>query len=581
MTTDSTGAGAAAPTGQHTTARSKTMALTAMLFAVAMTFIDQTIVAIASPNIAEELDLSRSGVQWVINGYILALAAGFALGGRLADVLGSKRVVLAGIVGFAGASALCGATPKGSFAEAWIVFFRIIQGLSAAAMIPAALAVVVAAFPLGERGKALAIFFGISGGLTAIGPIAGGYLTQWTWRAIFWINIPVAIVAVVFTVMAGIRSSPRRERIDWGGAALIAAGMALSVLGFEQAATWGWGSPLTWLCIIGGLAVLVVFVLFELRAPQPLIKIRIFGDRAFVVDNAVLFFSMVAFVPVFFFASVYSQVSLGYDANNAGLYLLVLFAGFAPAAQIGGRILDQRGAKPAIVAGSALGTAGFLLWAWKLTDLSLGAQWWCIVLAGAGIGLLLGPASTDATNRSINASYGEVTGITQTVRNYGSALGLAVLGTVLGNVLRDRLTTTFEGFGVPADQAATLAATAAAGNGGVDSSAPAGMPADVAQQIGAAVGADFAIATRAVLIGMAIALFISLIVSLMHPGGRVLVERVEADPAPPDSVTTASVTTASITTASITTDNDTTDNITTDNDTGDRVDSANAGDPAS
>ena len=183
----------------RTTAKSKNLALAAMLFAVSMTFIDQTIVAIASPNIQSELDLSRSGVQWVINGYILALAAGFALGGRLADVLGSKRVVLIGIIGFAGSSALCGFTPKGSFAEAWIIFFRIIQGLSAALMIPAALAVVVSAFPLRERGRALAIFFGVSGGLTAIGPIAGGYLTQWTWRAIFWINIPVAILAVVLT----------------------------------------------------------------------------------------------------------------------------------------------------------------------------------------------------------------------------------------------------------------------------------------------------------------------------------------------------------------------------------------------
>ena len=533
MTADSAGAPPPPATLQRTTARSKAMALTAMLFAVAMTFIDQTIVAIASPNIAQELDLSRGGVQWVINGYILALAAGFALGGRLADVLGSKRVVLAGIVGFAGASALCGATPKGSLAETWIVFFRVIQGLSAAAMIPAALAVVVAAFPLGERGKALAIFFGISGGLTAIGPIAGGYLTQWTWRAIFWINIPVAIVAIVFTILAGIASRPRSERIDWFGAALIASGMALSVLGFEQAGSWGWSSPWSWLCILGGLAILVVFVLVELRTPQPLIKIRIFADRAFVVDNAVLFFSMVAFVPVFFFASVYSQVSLGYDANNAGLYLLVFFAGFAPAAQIGGRILDQRGAKPAIVLGSALGAAGFLLWAWKLTDLSLGAQWWCIVLAGAGIGLLLGPASTDATNRSINASYGEVTGITQTVRNYGSALGLAVLGTVLGNVFGSRLTATFEGFGVPPDQAAGLAASVASSNGGGASSAPAGLPAQMAQQINAAVGADFAVATRAVLVGMAIALAISLLVSLLHPGGRVLVERIEQDAARP------------------------------------------------
>ena len=518
---------------QHTTSRSKNLALTAMLFAVSMTFIDQTIVAIASPNIQQELDLSRDGVQWVINGYILALAAGFALGGRLADVLGSKRVVLVGIVGFAGASALCGFTPMGSFAETWIVVFRVIQGLSAALMIPAALAVVVASFPLQERGKALAIFFGISGGLTAIGPIAGGYLTQWTWRAIFWINIPVAILAVVLTLMAGIHSVPRKERIDWRGAALIAAGMALSTLGFEQAASWGWGDVKTWACIIGGLLLLVVVVLVEVRTPVPLIKVKIFKDRAFFVDNAVLFFSMVAFVPVFFFASVYSQVSLGYDADNAGLYLLVFFAGFAPAAQVGGNILDKRGAKPAIVLGSLLGAAGFGLWAWKLTDLSLGAQWWAIVAAGAGIGLLLGPASTDATNRSINASYGEVTGITQTVRNYGSALGLAVLGTVLGNVFASRLTTSFEALGMPPDKAVAAAQAAATSSGGTSagSSELSQFPAQVQQQIGEAVANDFAVATQAVLIGMAIVLVVSFLVSLAHPGGRVTQERVEVPPA--------------------------------------------------
>ena len=142
----------------------------------------------------------------MINAYLLALAAGFAFGGRLADVLGSKTMVLVGIVGFATTSLLCGLTPNGRLAEAWIIMFRALQGLSAALMIPAALAVVVAAFPIGERGRALAVFFGVSGGLTAIGPIAGGFLTQWTWRAIFWINVPIAVLAVVLTVMAGINT---------------------------------------------------------------------------------------------------------------------------------------------------------------------------------------------------------------------------------------------------------------------------------------------------------------------------------------------------------------------------------------
>ncbi len=497
---------------------SKNLALAAMLFAVAMTFIDQTIVAIASPSIQAQLSLSRAGTQWVVNSYLLALAAAFALGGRLADVVGPRRMATAGIVGFAVSSGLCGATPKGSAAETWIIAFRVLQGISGAIMIPAALAIVVAAFPLHERGRALAIFFGVSGGLTSIGPIAGGILTQWTWRSIFWINIPVAVVALVLARMARIPPTRRSESIDWTGAALAAVGMGLSVLGFEQAQTWGWSSPATILCIVGGLVVLVAFARFEAGRRSPLIRVEVFRDQAFVVDNLVLFLAMIAFVPAFFFASVYSQVSLGFDANHAGLYLLLFFAGFAPAAQIGGRMLDKGGARRPMVLGCALATVGFALWGSKLTDLHLSAQWPFILMAGAGIGLLLGPASTDAVNRAINASYGEVTGITQTVRNYGSTLGIAVLGTVLTTVLTNRLTASLVHLGVPRATATSVAHNAARGD---QSSAGSfgSAPKAIEGQIHAAVAHDFATATQAVLYGMAIALGLAFVASLAHPRG--------------------------------------------------------------
>jgi MFS family permease len=153
--------------------RSKNLVLTAMIFAVSMTFIDQTIVSIAVPDIQKGLGLTSTGVQWAVNAYLLALAALFALGGRPADTVGPRRVVTIGVIMFAGASTLCGLTPKGSLAEAWIIVFRIIQGAGGAILFPAALAIVVQTFPLRERGKALAAFFGIAGGLTALGPLLG------------------------------------------------------------------------------------------------------------------------------------------------------------------------------------------------------------------------------------------------------------------------------------------------------------------------------------------------------------------------------------------------------------------------
>ena len=439
------------------------LALAAMLFAVAMTFIDQTIVAIASPTIAAHLALTRSGTQWVVNAYLLALAAGFALGGRLADVLGARRMAVIGITGFAVASALCGLTPgTGTAAATWIIVFRVLQGAAGAVMIPAALAVVVAAFDVAQRGRAMALFFGISGAMTAIGPIAGGYLSEWTWRSIFWINIPIAIIALLLTHAARVgprhlavsqaaeRSGPGRARIDGVGAVLAAAGMGLSVLGFEQAPEWGWRSGMTWGCLIAGVAILVAFARYEARRASPLIQLRVFRDRAFLVDNVVLFFSNIAFIPAFFFASVYSQAVLGYDAKRAGLYLLMIFAGFGPAAQLGGRMLDRAGARRPMMLGALLSCAGFLLWAGQIYHYSLGAQWPGIVMAGAGLGLIVGPASTNAVNRAIGSSYGEVTGITQTVRNYAAALGLAVLSTGLTSVLSGRLATSLTSLGVPA-----------------------------------------------------------------------------------------------------------------------------------
>lgn len=507
-------------TGDGTT--TKWLALTAMMFAVAMMFIDQTIVSIAIPTIQSELDLSEQGVQWIINGYLLSLSAFFVLGGRLSDIYGHKRMVLLGVTIFAISSALCGATPAGTFDEAWLIFFRIVQGIGAALLFPAALAIVVSAFPLRERGKALALFFGITGGLTAIGPIMGGYLSQWTWRAIFWVNVPVAIIAISLTLMAHIHTKHKKEPIDYPGAVLIASGMALSVLGLQQASSWGWVDWKTIGCIILGLALLVMFFKVEARVPVPLVKVQIFKDRAFFVDNAVLFFAMMAFVPVFFFGSVYSQAVLGYDASAAGLYLLVFFAGFAPGVQIGGRMLDKSGPKSSVIAGCAIAAVGFFLWAQKLTDYSLGAQWPYIVLAGAGIGLLLGPASTDAVNRAINASYGEVTGINQTIRNYGSSLGLAILGTILINANTSKVAETLTGFGVASDEASTAAqAIATGGAAQAQAAIPSGIPANVAEQIGAAIQLDFAEANQIVFYGMSAALVVAFIVSLFHPGGMV------------------------------------------------------------
>ncbi len=485
--------------------RSRNLILAAMIFAVAMTFIDQTIVSIAAPQIQRELGLSSTGMQWAINAYILSLAALFAFGGRLGDTVGHRRMVVLGVIVFAGASAMCGLTPKGNVAEAWIVTFRVVQGAGGAIMFPAALAIVVQTFELRERGRALALFFGIAGGLTAIGPILGGFLTEWTWRAIFWVNIPVALIALVLIAVSKPETAHRPAPMDYRGLALIVPGIALSVFGFQQSAIWGWSNPATGLVIAAGVVLLVVFYFVELRTPSPLIQMSIFRIRAFSVENLVLGISMLVFVPVFFFASEYAQIALGKTASQAGLYLLYFFIGFVITSQIGGRMLDRGGAKRPVVIGCVLAAVGFDLWAGKVTELSFASQQWYVIMAGAGMGFMLSPASTDAVNRASRLSYGEATGITQTVRNYAASLGLAILGTILVSSLRSQLVTSFVSQGVPigrADRLASSISQAQGGSGGVAS-------------IPHFVRVDFAYATRNVLHVMAVIMVAAAVVAFV------------------------------------------------------------------
>jgi EmrB/QacA subfamily drug resistance transporter len=505
----------------------RALVLTAMIFAVAMTFIDQTIVSVAAPKIQSELGLSDTGLQWAINAYLLALAALFAFGGRLADTVGHRRMVVLGVVVFAGASVLCGLTPTNGLAEGWLIAFRAVQGAGGALMYPAALAIVVETFPIGERGRALAMFFGLAGGLTAVGPALGGFLVQWTWRAIFWVNVPVAVVALLLIMLSRPSNIRHPAPMDYRGLALVVPGVGLSVFGFQQSAQLGWTDPVTGLSIVIGAALLVAFVRVELRIEQPLMQVRIFRDRTFLTQNIVLLAAMTVFVPVFFFASEYAQIALAETASQASLTLLYFFLGFAIAAQVGGRVLDRRGAKRPVVIGSAVAAVAFVLWAQRVTDLSMGRQVWCIVMAGAGMGLMLGQANTDALNRAPSNAYGEATGITQTVRNYGASLGLAVLGTVLITSFRSNITSSLIGQGVPSGRAHQIASSLLSSRHGGTSAIP------------QYVRADFAQATQLVLWGMAAAMALAGVVALVGLRWGVQVRAVEpatsAQPAPAQS----------------------------------------------
>jgi predicted MFS family arabinose efflux permease len=304
--------------------------------------------------------------------------------------------------------------------------------------------------------------------------------------------------------------------------------MGLLVLGLQQSAIWGWGDIKTWASIVIGVAILVWFVFDQLNAPNPLLRLRIFENRAFAVDCAVLFFLMIAFVPLFFFASEYAQISLGESASETGLYLLIFFAGFATATQWGGKMLDRIGARRPVVMGCAIGAVGFYLWGKSMTHLSVSEQWYYIVIAGIGVGLVLSPANTDALNRVSRDRYGEATGITQTVRNFGSSLGLAILGSLLITWNKSNLESILGAKGVPKDKADAVAECVSQGEAACQSVGHA--LGSKAGEVFSAVPIAFAEATRDVFYGMAVALAIAFVIALKFmPSGKVEEGDVPAD----------------------------------------------------
>lgn len=513
----------------HSNTKATGLTLAGLIVAVSMTTIDQTIVALSAPTIETDLGLGHDVMQWAVNVYLIATAAAFLLGGRLADVFGHKKMVQVGIAGFGITSLLCGLAPTGAYAGAWLITARALQGVAGAIMFPAAIGIVVQTFPREGRARAMASFFAITGAMTAIGPIAGGFLTQWTWRSVFWVNVPLAIVASIIVAVSAAPSLRRDERIDLVGALTIAAGLAAVVFGLQQAGSWGWTSPYVLASLVAGIGLIIAFVQVERRTPEPLVKLELFRDRGFVIVTLATLFASMAFLSTFFFLSVYGQVSLELTAINTGLLFAKFFVGFVIAAQIGARRFDRVGARSVLILGGLIGAAGFGWLAVSVTTIPadpgavLNPQTWPIMLAGAGVGFMISAASTDAVNRAIGASYGEVTAISQTMRNFGSALGLAVFSTLVTGVLTDKLISSFTALGASAaDVRGVVGRISGAEVGhGTGSAGFDQLPAAVQQQFLQAVHQGYADAVAWAFGGAAVAMLVVTLLGLGYPKGVV------------------------------------------------------------
>ncbi|MFC8205636.1 MFS transporter [[Kitasatospora] papulosa] len=392
--------------------------------------LDVSVVNVALPSMRTDLGLSAPGLQWVVNAYSIAFAGFMLLGGRAADIYGRKRMFLTGIGLFTVASL------AGGFAqEGWqLLAARAGQGLGAAVLSPATLTILTAAVPEGPaRTRAIGTWMAVGAGGGAAGGLIGGVLTDTlSWRWVLLINVPIgALVIVGAAVWLAEGAAGDRRRMDLLGAVLVTAGLATTAYGIVQTEAEGWTAAATLVPLLGGLALLGLFVLVEARAAAPLMPLRVLGVRAVSAANVSMLLLGSATFGMWYFMTVYAQNILGYTPLQAGLALLPASVAVFVASKAAPRIMTRSGAKALAVTGVLVTAAGF---GWQSTMGVDGSYLTSVCLPGllmmTGAGLASTPLATLATSGAAPGDAGLVSGLVNTSRTMGGALGLAVLSTV-------------------------------------------------------------------------------------------------------------------------------------------------------
>ncbi|HEU4738374.1 MAG TPA: MFS transporter [Solirubrobacterales bacterium] len=425
--------------------------LGAMCFALFMIMLDNTVVNVALPSIQQDLGASISGLEWTINGYTLSFAVLLATGGRLGDIFGRRRMFLIGVVIFAASSATAGLAPD----QTSLVVSRIVQGVGAALMMPGTLSIITDAFPAHERGKAMGTWAGVSALALAVGPVLGGFLTEHvSWRAIFYINIPVAVGAVAATLFAvrESRDTSVGREVDYAGVAVLTVGLTALVLALVEGNAWGWGSPQVIALLVGAAVALPAFVFVENRVNAPMVQFDLLSDRNFLASVVVALIITFAMMGVFFFLALYMQDILHYSPLEAGVRFLpstLMIVGVAPVA---GRLSDRYGPRWLIAGGLLIVAASLFSFSRIQVDSSYLDLLPGFMLLGIGVAMTMSPMTSAAMNAVPVQKAGIASGVLSMFRMVGGSLGIAVTGAIFQGLVGSKLDSLLGGTGVTAAQ---------------------------------------------------------------------------------------------------------------------------------
>jgi EmrB/QacA subfamily drug resistance transporter len=408
-----------------------------------MVILDATIVNIALPSAQHALGFSNADRQWVVTAYSLAFGGLLLLGGRLSDLVGRRRMLIIGLVGFAAASALGGAAT--SFTV--LVIGRGAQGAFGAMLAPAALSTLTVTFtdPV-ERGKAFGVYGAIAGGGGAVGLLLGGFLTEYlSWRWCLYVNVVLGVVAVAGAVrLLGTYPRDPDVRIDWPGTVLVIAGLVAVVYGLSEADTAGWGAPTTLALLLAGGVLLAAFVLVEQRVQHPLLPLRIVLNRFRGGAYLAIGLSAIGVFGVFLFLTYYLQLTLAYSPVKSGLAFLPMIAAIVAASTTSSGVLMPRvGPRPLVPAGLLLAAVGLTILAAQLGLRTSYLDWIlpALVLVGAGLGLVFGCALNTATYGTGTRDAGVASALVNTNQQVGGSIGTALLNTLAASALTSYLLT--------------------------------------------------------------------------------------------------------------------------------------------